>query len=315
VAEETGDLARAEQAYRAALKAYSEAGSGEEFRKNHPVSDPSGSRYRVALARVLLEEARGGQRMPAAPAGGDPKATRGNGTATPVVAVQSPLTRLVSWNSAQGLYCTPLLMMETAVTGGELGLLDQDAGTRTEDPRLDEALQLAQQAIDNGDNRGYLLKGEALAKKGQWTSGLKTYVDGLRRLCPEYAEGLAWLVDSHPAFQRPDTARTPDPEKGEQLYARGLLLFHAGRLPEAEQYFLDSLRIGEPDARVNYFLGLARLEQGKREQAEEDFRAAVRLERLNKPSPATVSKSLERIQGWERRRLNAFRQQTSSSGE
>jgi hypothetical protein len=308
VAEETGDLARAEQAYRAALKAYSEAGGVDGFRKNHPVSDLSGSRYRVALARVLLEEVRGGQRMVPAPApvgGGEPKTTRSKGIASPVVAAP---TRLVSWNSAQGLYCAPLIMMNAAA-GGELALAEQDAASRPDDPRLDEAVQLAQQAIDAGDNRGYLLKGEALGKKGQWTAGLRTYVEGLRRLCPEYAEGLAWLVDTHPAFQRPDAAKSPDAEKGEQLYARGLLLYFAGRLSEAEQYFLEALRFGEPDARMNYFLGLARLDQGRRDQAEEDFRAAVKLERLNKPSPATVSRSLERIQGPDRRRLNAIRQQ------
>jgi hypothetical protein len=313
VAEETGDLARAEQAYRAALKAYAEAGGVDGFRKNHPVSDLSGSRYRVALARVLVDQARGGQRTTPAPGpagGGEPKATRGKELAPPVVAVP---TRLVSRTSSQGLYCTPLILLNAAAGVDELAL-GQEAGGRADDPRLDEALQLAQQAIDGGDNRGYLLKGEVLGKKGQWTAGLKTYVEGIRRLCPEYAEGLAWLVDSHPAFQRPDVAKSPDAEKGEQLYARGLLLYFAGRLSESEQYFLEALRLGEPDARANYFLGLTRLAQGRRDQAEEDFRAAVKLERLNKPSPATVSRSLERIQGPERRRLNAIRQQ-SAGGE
>src|SRR5262249_23626517 len=159
--------------------------------------DLSGSRYRVALARVLLGQARGGQRTspPQAPVGAEPKTTSNKGADTPVVAVP---TRLVSRISSQGLYCTPLIMLDAAAGGADL-TLDDPVARRAEDPRLDEALQLAQQAIDAGDNRGFLLKGEVLAKKGQWTNGLRTYAEGIRRLCPEYSEGLAWIVENHPA--------------------------------------------------------------------------------------------------------------------
>src|SRR5262249_21358911 len=71
IAKEQGDLAKAEAGYRAALKAYEQAlGDGSDkaraaFFHDHPVSDLGGSRYRLALAKVLLAEAEAAQRKPA----------------------------------------------------------------------------------------------------------------------------------------------------------------------------------------------------------------------------------------------------------
>ena len=65
----------------------------------------------------------------------------------------------------------------------------------------------------------------------------------------------------------------------------------------------------DQDGRYLYFLGLARLAQpGKRDTALEDFRQAARLEALGRPSSPAVSVALERVQGADRRFLNAGRE-------
>src|SRR5262249_47540162 len=105
------------------------------------------------------------------------------------------------------------------------------------DPRADELLQEAEKMLQAKDDRGYLLKGQALALKGQWTEGLRTYVTGLEKLLKdkEYAEGMKWLMDNHPAFRRPDPVMPPDVGRAEEFYARGLRFYFSGRFADAEK--------------------------------------------------------------------------------
>jgi tetratricopeptide (TPR) repeat protein len=103
---------------------------------------------------------------------------------------------------------------------------------------------------------------------------------------------------------------TGDPLAAEQMYARGLANFWAGQYQAAEGDFAQAVRTAGStgqDARYYYFLGLAQLGQGKRDDALSMFRQAARLERDNRPSSRVVSSALERIQGQLRRTVDTFR--------
>jgi tetratricopeptide (TPR) repeat protein len=275
VAEELGLWAKAEQSYRASLKA-------------HSARDQVGNRYRLALARVLL------QRGPA-PAE-EPIPAPANRRTSHLPRTTDP-QKLVQEHKALAI----LMMLLT--TG-----LQVEGDDQAEAPNVDEALRLAEIAIANKQYEGHLIKAQALAKKGNYTQALEEYVKGLNFLIqPEYAAGLKSLVDNHPAFKRPEGLNPPDPAQAEKYFAAGLRLYYAGQYPEAEKQFLEAVRYHNQDARYLYFLGLSRLPQGKQSFAIEDFRTGAQLERLNRPGPATVSLSLERVQGPTRQTLNRYR--------
>jgi tetratricopeptide (TPR) repeat protein len=180
---------------------------------------------------------------------------------------------------------------------------------------VDEALKLAEAAIKAGNYEGYLIKAQALARKGQWTQALEEYVKGMdllsrsgqNRIKPAYAAELRFLIQNHPAFKRPDSLNPPDPLLGEKHFALGMRWYNAHVFAEAEKEFFEAVRYNDQDARYWYYLGLVRLDQGKRTEADDSFRAGALLERQNKPSPAAVSFSLERVQGPIRQTLNSYR--------
>jgi TolA-binding protein len=107
-----------------------------------------------------------------------------------------------------------------------------------------------------------------------------------------------------------DSLPTGDPLAAEQAYARGLVNFWSGRYSAAESDFGLAVRTAGStgqDARYYYFLGLAQLGQGKRDDSQATFRHAGRLERDNRPSSRVVSSALERIQGQARRTVDTYR--------
>jgi tetratricopeptide (TPR) repeat protein len=185
---------------------------------------------------------------------------------------------------------------------------DDDDDTMQE---LDEIIKLADEAIAAGNAEGYLIKAGALARKGQWTEGLKVYNEGLKRLIkPEYAEGLGKLIDNHPSFNLPDPLRIPDPTRADKHYSAGLRMYFAGRYAEAEKELKEAYRNQGDDARILYYLGLAEMAQpGKRKISGEHFLMAYNLEQQSKPGPQAVNASLERVQGEVRQYLNKFRGQ------
>jgi hypothetical protein len=189
---------------------------------------------------------------------------------------------------------------------------DEDEGVPA-DPRLDEAIRLAEEAVrlakTSRDPRAYeafLVLGEARAKRGRWTDGLFDFVEGLKVLCPQYGPRLAVIVADHPAFKRPDSIQPPDPLRAEGFFGRGLRLYFEGDT-RTQKGVLAGGAFSDQDARYVYFLGLSRLGLGKRDLAVEDFRLGARLETLEKPARAAVSFSLERVQGPHRRLLNVYR--------
>jgi tetratricopeptide (TPR) repeat protein len=269
VAEELGDLEAAIASYRQAVR-------------GHPAMDAAGSRYRVALARVLL---RSGGGAPAAPRA-VPPATRTGRKETP--------PRQVSLTSREALLVLALLLQ---------------VDLPRESPATGEAGRLADEILAQGDKVPFDVRAQALAIKGLYTRALTEYTTGLRRrglLAAEYANGLLDLIEGHPNLRRPDAPTTPDPAVGERHYAAGVNHFFARRYRDAEKELVAAVESDNGDARYFYFLGLARLAQGKRD-GYQDFDDGARLERDGRPGQAAVSAALERVQGSLRGALNAVR--------
>ncbi len=123
----------------------------------------------------------------------------------------------------------------------------------------------------------------------------------------EYGNGLLYLVLNHPRLKRPDSLRTPNPAEAVRHFAGGLNFYFDRDYLNAEKSFLLAIENDTQDARYFYYLGLSRLAQNKRRDANDDFNQGAMLERLNRPAPAMVSESLERIQGPTRRIVNDIR--------
>ena len=95
--------------------------------------------------------------------------------------------------------------------------------------------------------------------------------------------------------------------EAEKHFAAGLNFYFDSDYANAEKSFLLTVENDSQDARYFYFLGLSPLAQNRRRDAAEDFDQGAQLERLNRPAPAAVSESLERIQGPTRRIVNEVR--------
>ena len=99
----------------------------------------------------------------------------------------------------------------------------------------------------------------------------------------------------------------PDPELAEKLFSYGLKAYFRRSFADAEDELLNAVRNNNQDARYRYFLGLARLQQGKIEAAQDDFRQAAALERQGLPDSRAINACFERIQGAERQLIDRFR--------
>jgi tetratricopeptide (TPR) repeat protein len=298
VAETSGDLPRAEAFYRQSVEAYDEAAKDAAgFSKAHPASDALGNRYREALTRVLLEEVRQGKATP--PRQEAPPENRKT-TRLDADQVLSVVRPFCSGGLVQ-LACVTLALVPPA--GAAV------APVEPPDPRLEEVLAQSDKMIAAGDYRGYLLKAEALGRLHRWADALQAAKEGVQRALPQQeAAPLEYVLENHPAFQRREGIKPPDPVVAEEHYETGLGQYFDGRYAEAERNFADAVYYNDQDARYLYFLGLARLAQpGKRDTALQDFRQAGRLEAQGRPSSAAVSVALERVQGPARHILNGVR--------
>jgi hypothetical protein len=269
VAEEMGRLGEAAENYRKALAA-------------HRAVDADGSRYRMALARVLLTP--GEVPVPAAPppAGAD-KATR---------------LELPAGRKAEVLQLAVLLSLAVHAPA----VPPQGPGQDEAERLADEVLKAPAGAVP------FNVRAQAYAVKGLWTRALITYAEGLRSVLPPvYAEGLLDLVNNHPRLARPDGRGAPDLVAAEKDYADGVNFFFDGDYASAERALQDAVANNGLDARYHYFLGLARLALGKTRQAQEDFDQGAALERLGRPGSAAVSAALERVQGPARQTVNEAR--------
>lgn len=120
-------------------------------------------------------------------------------------------------------------------------------------------------------------------------------------------EKLKTQLSNLPAPVVATTTGRPDPERAERLFEAGRRLYFAQNFQRAESEIATALQHHEKDARFYYFRGLARLAQGKSDEARTDFERASELERLGFPDRSTVNLYFERIQGSERQAINRFR--------
>jgi tetratricopeptide (TPR) repeat protein len=283
IAEARGELTAAVQSYRQALAAAKP-------------DDSARNACRIALARALIRR----QVETPTPAEQDPvpkdggKKDRQPGDAASGQGVRAPA-------DATTLVSVTVALEPEGETASAEGPAD-----------LQEAVRLADEAIKAGDNEGYLVKAQAMAKQGLWTEAVMEYMTGLEHLCrpPGHVEGLRYLLENHPAFRVPDVLKSPNPFLADRHYAAGLRSYAAANYGQAEKQFSDAVRYAGQsmqDARFLYFLGLSQLMQGRNKDAFENFRRASVLEQQNKPASAAVSATLERIQGEPRTVLSRFR--------
>jgi hypothetical protein len=275
VAEAVGNWPAAVAAYRAAVGA-------------HEAVDAKGSRYRVALARALLQA----QGKPAAP----PKEPGADTTGR-----RPPDVRGEPGDAAEARRAL-VLLMAVALQPAPL----PPASVEEAQKLADEVLK--QEAMKPGTVPFDVLA-QAKAVKGLYTEALKTYAAGLKtKLPPEYADGLMQLIENHPTLKRPDSLKIASPLNAEQHYGAGLRWYYDRNYANAEKEFLEAVKNDALDARYHYFLGLSRLAQNKPEAAE-DFAQGARLEAQGRPPRGAVSASLERVQGPMRNALNEARSQ------
>jgi hypothetical protein len=293
--EELGNWAEAEKLYRQAIKMY-------------PTMDETAGKYRVALARLLLRDR---EDNPAAPAGDEKKKKDDKVGAAP--APQERTIVLHPW--------TPLVVSALIAQAQPPDETD-DKETLA---RLNETLKLAEELIasknDKIKGQGYLVKGSALSKLGKRTEGLKEYSKGLKLIYPGIAtKEMTELIQDHPAFQQPDASNTPNPLMAERHFGEGMHFYWSKQYPQAEAQFRQAVKYFAKDARFQYYLGLAQLQQKtklKRDAAIYFFEQGARLEaKLGATNPDAVREinaSLERIQGELRQHLNSYRYKATSA--
>jgi tetratricopeptide (TPR) repeat protein len=257
-----GRLAEESADYEAAVTDYRKAVAA------HPAHDAAGSRYRLALARALL---------------------RASAAANPADAPRSEAPQPADKAGVPAVRSAPpkdaVLMLLTVLLQGAPPAANQS-----------EATQLADEILASPDST-LEMRAQALAIKGMYTQALLTYADALRpALTREQVDTLKELILTHPALRRPETQAIASPPEAERHYATGLRLLYSGQYAAAEKDLLAAVGQDGQDARYYYFLGLARLYQGKRD-AFEDFVQGARLEQQGLPPREAIDSALERVQG------------------
>ncbi|EAQ80346.1 tetratricopeptide repeat protein [Blastopirellula marina] len=92
-----------------------------------------------------------------------------------------------------------------------------------------------------------------------------------------------------------------------ELYGQGVHQFNRGEMSEAFITLSTAIDQGSKDPRAYYFRGLALWNLGRPEQAELDFEEGAKLE-LTTDRSFAIGKSLERVQGSARLKLEDYRQ-------
>jgi hypothetical protein len=138
---------------------------------------------------------------------------------------------------------------------------------------------------------------DALLLQRRPGTALKAYVESLeQKLSPREYAGLWRMINAHPALGVSEEKKL-NPVEADRLYGVGLRQYFAGDYARAEVSFAGAIDEDDGDARYWYYRGLARLAQGKRGPASDDFVAGAKLEKINRPAPAVVSFALENVQG------------------
>ncbi len=92
-------------------------------------------------------------------------------------------------------------------------------------------------------------------------------------------------------------------------YGRGVHAFFSGQMTQAEQLLSEAINAGSTDPRTYYFRAMVRLKLKKQFESENDMRLGASFEARNPGGRYAISKSLQRVQGRDRRILETFRRQ------
>ena len=92
-----------------------------------------------------------------------------------------------------------------------------------------------------------------------------------------------------------------------QFYGNGVHAYFDGNLAKARQELTTAINAGSKDPRAYYFRALTNLRYGLQDEARADFKHGAALETADSNHLYNVSKSLERVQGSERRTLEEYR--------
>jgi hypothetical protein len=95
-------------------------------------------------------------------------------------------------------------------------------------------------------------------------------------------------------------------------YSQGVHAYFAGRNAEAEAHLSSAIARDPQDVRAHYFRALARLRQGRRDEARADMQRGASLE-AQQPGRFAIGTVLERVQGPDRLMLELYRQQARQS--
>jgi len=90
-------------------------------------------------------------------------------------------------------------------------------------------------------------------------------------------------------------------------YNAGVRAYQSKSFAKALASLESAVKLDPVDARYWYYLGLAQLELGKKDDAHASFKKGHDLESRSKPNTALVGEALERIQGAARRELQQYR--------
>jgi hypothetical protein len=92
-----------------------------------------------------------------------------------------------------------------------------------------------------------------------------------------------------------------------QLYGSGVHAYFAGDVAKAYDQLSAAITAGCTDPRAFYFRGLAYLKLGREAEAVQDFRKGAELETKDLGRSYNVGRSLERVQGFARQKLETYR--------
>lgn len=95
----------------------------------------------------------------------------------------------------------------------------------------------------------------------------------------------------------------------EETYGRGVHAYFAGQYTEAEQLFSTAIGQGLQDPRGHYFRGFALTRLGRSHEAESDFREGARLEANGTGRNVGIGRSMQRVQGSTRLKLEQIRRE------
>jgi tetratricopeptide (TPR) repeat protein len=143
-------------------------------------------------------------------------------------------------------------------------------------------------------------------------SQLQAAESSLAEMEKKLTEVKSATADVHPdqGAKGVELATASNPYLADDHFGAGLGYYWSGRYHEAEREFAQAIRTAgayDQDARYFYYLALAQFQQGNTQDAADAVRRAALLEQQNKPARAAVNKTLERVQGEQRRFLNSYR--------